>query len=32
VDYGRAFDALSEIGDLERFAALVSKRIDSDQD
>jgi len=29
VDYSRAYDALSEVGDLEKFAALVSTRIDS---
>lgn len=28
VDYGRVYDALGEVGDLERFAAIVSKRID----
>jgi len=29
VDYSRVYDALSEVGDLEKFAALVSTRIDS---
>jgi uncharacterized protein YutE (UPF0331/DUF86 family) len=28
VDYARAYDAMSEVGDLERFAAHVSKRIE----
>jgi uncharacterized protein YutE (UPF0331/DUF86 family) len=29
VDYNRAYDALSELGDLERFAAVVAARIES---
>jgi uncharacterized protein YutE (UPF0331/DUF86 family) len=27
VDYGRAYDALSELGDLERLAAVVATRV-----
>jgi len=29
VDYDRAYDALSEVSDLERFAALVSAKLDA---
>ena len=29
VDYDRAYDALSEVSDLERFAALASAKLDA---